>query len=137
MRWCTRDDVVSVLADLDRYLARVPYMTWESFAVSATGLVASYLSRYDRYFSEWDNAAGPAEIRQAVATVTAWYIVSASGSLAPGDLGESVWKQRYDETLRWLAALANGTAVLPLETDVNEFGHRAVISKRVQAADFP
>ncbi len=102
MRWCDLDDMRGAMRDLDAFLERVPSRTWDEFAEAATGRAASYLGKYRQFFTSWDNAAAPQELRRAVAAIAVWDLASACAALAPQDLQDSPWRAQYDDAMNWL-----------------------------------
>lgn len=118
------------MADLDKWLAKAEG-TVEGYIAGATGLAASYLSRYRDFFTTWDGANAPAELKAAVASLAVMEVASASGNLAPQALDESIWERRRRAAIQWLRDLATGAAELDVDwglEDEEPSGHRARMS---------
>ena len=139
MRWCDLDDMRGSMRDLDEFLERVPARTWQDFAEAATGRAASYLGKYRQFFTDWDNAAAPSEVRRAVAAIAVWDLASACAALAPQDLQESPWRAQYDDAILWLRDVATGKAEIAVDwPGWNETSSSYMwISRRTMPADWP
>ena len=118
--WCTTGDVRQQLGDIlyDAFTDDIeqPDEFVTDLIEASTGKARSYiLARYEEVSEGWTAVNAPKEIRVAVRDIATYWLATHRINPTAPSATIDVWRQRYEDAIKWLMAIASGDVTLDVD----------------------